>query len=160
MSKRKAHASVTSPVKESVEPEQLAPTLLDETLGYSLRRAQLQVFQHFTATMAAHDIRPAQFSALVVVEANPGVTQSALAQALGIDPPRVVNLIHKLEERGLALRVRCKRDRRSHGIFLTKSGETLLAELKRLALDSDRRATASLSDEERAQLLALLQKVY
>ncbi|BBI65204.1 hypothetical protein HSBAA_65100 [Vreelandella sulfidaeris] len=70
--------------------------------------------------MQEHEIRPAQFSSLVVIEGYPGITQTNLAKILDIDPPRIVSLINNLEERGLALRVRCKRDKRSHGIFLSK----------------------------------------
>lgn len=134
--------------------------VLEERLGYALRRAQLKVFKHFDEAMREHDIRPAQFSSLVVIEGYPGVTQSSLAQTLAIDPPRVVNLVNSLEERGLAMRVRCKRDRRSHGIFLTKQGEALVDRLKELSRQSDLAATQALSEIERRQLLILLRKIY
>ncbi|MCG7602218.1 MarR family winged helix-turn-helix transcriptional regulator [Halomonas sp. McH1-25] len=134
--------------------------VLEERLGYALRRAQLKVFKHFDEAMREHDIRPAQFSSLVVIEGYPGVTQSSLAQTLAIDPPRVVNLVNSLEERGLAMRVRCKRDRRSHGIFLTKQGEALVDRLKELSRQSDLAATQALSEIERRQLLMLLRKIY
>ncbi|MCM2972434.1 MarR family winged helix-turn-helix transcriptional regulator [Larsenimonas suaedae] len=134
--------------------------ILDELLGYALRRAQLKVFKDFEEAMREYAIRPAQFSALVVVEEMPGVTQSELAQRLAIDPPRVVNLVHDLEKRGYAVRVRCKRDRRSHGIFLTKPGEALVTTLKRLSVESDARASVGLSEDERAHLLRLLRKIY
>ena len=68
--------------------------------------------------------------------------------------------MNKLEERALAVRVRCKPDKRSYGIFLSKAGEVLLKELKQIASDSDRDATAALNDEEREQLLRLLTKIY
>ncbi|MBZ9557794.1 MULTISPECIES: MarR family winged helix-turn-helix transcriptional regulator [unclassified Modicisalibacter] len=134
--------------------------ILEERLGYALRRAQLKVFKHFDEVMRGHGIRPAQFSAMVIVEGYPGVTQSSLAQTLAIDPPRVVNVVNSLEEKGLAMRVRCKRDRRSHGIFLTKQGESLVNRLKELSAQSDRESTHRLSEIERRQLLTLLRKIY
>ena len=76
------------------------------------------------------------------------------------EPPQVVTLLNKLEKLGLAVRVRCKPDKRSYGIFLSKAGETLLKQLKEIAAASDREATAALSDAERQQLLQLLHKVY
>ncbi|QEM84069.1 winged helix-turn-helix transcriptional regulator [Halomonas binhaiensis] len=156
---KKAAAPRQSMVDE-VYPTSVEGLDLEERLGYALRRAQLKVFKYFDEAMREYDVRPALFSALVVIEGYPGVTQSSLAQTLGIDPPRVVNLVHSLEERGLAMRVRCKRDRRSHGIFLTKSGETLTGHLKGLAEQSDLAATQALSEIERRQLLTLLRKVY
>ncbi|MNM64904.1 Transcriptional regulator SlyA [compost metagenome] len=86
--------------------------------------------------------------------------QADLAKALTIEPPQVVPLLNKLEERALAVRIRCKPDKRSYGIFLSKNGETLLKELKQIAADSDLEATAALNENERAELLRLLKKVY
>jgi DNA-binding MarR family transcriptional regulator len=86
--------------------------------------------------------------------------QIDLASILAIEPPQVVTLLNKLEKLGLAVRVRCKPDKRSYGIFLSKAGETLLKQLKDIAIASDREATAALDDSERQQLLQLLHKVY
>jgi len=86
--------------------------------------------------------------------------QADLAKALAIEPPQVVPLLNKLESRALAVRVRCKPDKRSYGIFLSKTGETLLKELQQIAVQSDLDSTAALSDGERTQLLQLLKKVY
>ncbi|MNG36742.1 hypothetical protein D3C84_1238760 [compost metagenome] len=58
------------------------------------------------------------------------------------------------------MRVRCKPDKRSYGIFLSKSGEQLLKELKQVAMESDIESTGALSDDERDTLLKLLRKVY
>src|SRR5262249_18812616 len=54
-------------------------------LGYFVRRAQLWIFQDFIRTLAKVDIRPAQYSVLLLIEANPGLSQSTLAQTLGIE---------------------------------------------------------------------------
>lgn len=84
--------------------------------------------------------------------------QADLAKALAIEPPQVVPLLNKLESRALAVRVRCKPDKRSYGIFLSKTGETLLRELKQIAIDSDLDSTSALNDQERRDLLRLLKK--
>ncbi len=60
----------------------------------------------------------------------------------------------------MAVRVRCKQDKRSYGIFLSKTGETLLKELKQIAAEGDRDATSALDSQEREELLRLLKKVY
>jgi DNA-binding MarR family transcriptional regulator len=134
--------------------------VLEDLIGYALRRAQLKLFQNLIARLAVHDLRPAQFSALAIIEQNPGLMQADLARSLAIEPPQVVPLLNKLEERALAVRVRCKPDKRSYGIFLSKAGEALLKELKQIASDSDREATSALDDEERTQLLRLLTRIY
>lgn len=133
---------------------------LDDLIGYAMRRAQLKLFQNLIGRLSEHDLRPAQFSALAIIEQNPGLMQADLARALTIEPPQVVPLLNKLESRALAVRVRCKPDKRSYGIFLSKTGETLLKTLKEIAAQSDLDATAALDGEERAELLRLLKKVY
>ncbi|WP_223504311.1 MarR family winged helix-turn-helix transcriptional regulator [Pseudomonas sp. BF-R-24] len=133
---------------------------LDDLIGYAMRRAQLKLFQNLIGRLSAHDLRPAQFSALAIIDQNPGLMQADLARALAIEPPQVVPLLNKLESRALAVRVRCKPDKRSYGIFLSKTGETLLKELKQIAAQSDFDSTSALTGEEREELLRLLRKVY
>lgn len=140
------------------------PALLDQALesylGYVLRRAQMKVFQHLATHLEAFDLRPAQFTALMIIEEHPGLMQADLARALAIEPPQAVVLVNKLEKLGLAMRVRCKPDKRSYGIFLSKAGETQLKELKEIAQQSDVDSTRSLDQQERGQLIALLRKLY
>ncbi|WP_042955112.1 MarR family winged helix-turn-helix transcriptional regulator [Pseudomonas sp. G5(2012)] len=133
---------------------------LEGLIGYAMRRAQLKLFQTLINHLSAHDLRPAQFSALAIIDQNPGLMQADLAKALAIEPPQVVPLLNKLEERALAVRVRCKPDKRSYGIFLSKAGEILLKELKLLAVQSDVEATSALNTVEREELLRLLKMVY
>lgn len=132
---------------------------LDTLVGYALRRAQLKAFQHLVSSLAEHDLRPAQFTAMVLIENEPGLMQTDLARQLGIEPPQLVPLLNKLEARGLAQRVRGVQDKRAYGVFLTKAGLVLLEQLKAIAVASDEAATAALDEDERAQLLRLLHKV-
>jgi DNA-binding MarR family transcriptional regulator len=144
---------------QPVDPAQL-DLALDGYLGYVLRRAQMKVFQHLSARLEPYDLRPAQFTALMIIEQHPGLMQADLARALAIEPPQAVVLVNKLEKLGLAMRVRCKPDKRSYGIFLSKVGEVRLRELKEIALQSDIDSTRSLDRHEREQLIALLRKLY
>jgi len=142
------------------EPSVALDASLEGLIGYAMRRAQLKLFQNLISRLTAHDLRPAQFSALAIIEQSPGLMQADLARALAIEPPQVVPLLNKLEERALAVRIRCNPDKRSYGIFLSKAGENLLKELKAIAAESDLDATAALDEQERAELLRLLKKVY
>ena len=57
----------------------IALDALDGHLGYFARRLQIWVFQDFIRTLKRIDISPAQFSVLVVVGANRGLSQAELA---------------------------------------------------------------------------------
>ena len=153
-------ADTSQALPDSHEVRPLLDSALDELIGYAMRRAQLKLFQNLIGRLSDHDLRPAQFSALAIIDQNPGLMQADLARALAIEPPQVVPLLNKLESRALAVRVRCKPDKRSYGIFLSKAGETLLKDLKSIAAQSDLDATAALDGQEREELLRLLKKVY
>ncbi|MBN3862207.1 MarR family transcriptional regulator [Pseudomonas frederiksbergensis] len=160
MAKSSKIAAAPEASADSPETQASLDAALDDLIGYAMRRAQLKLFQNLIGRLSAHDLRPAQFSALAIIDQNPGLMQADLAKALAIEPPQVVPLLNKLESRALAVRVRCKPDKRSYGIFLSKTGETLLKELKLIAAESDMDATSALDSQEREELLRLLKKVY
>ena len=160
MAKSSKIAAAPEPLAENAETQASLDSALDDLIGYAMRRAQLKLFQNLIERLSTHDLRPAQFSALAIIDQTPGLMQADLAKALAIEPPQVVPLLNKLESRALAVRVRCKPDKRSYGIFLSKAGETLLKELKQIAAESDLDSTSALDSQERAELLRLLKKVY
>ncbi|MCE1236143.1 MAG: MarR family transcriptional regulator [Hyphomicrobiales bacterium] len=103
---------------------------LTGVVGYRLRRAQLAVFEDFNRRFQRFDLKPAQYSALLVIGDNPGRKQSEIAAALGIQRPNFVAMLDELERRGLAERTRSTTDRRSHAVVLTEHGRRLLAEAR------------------------------
>jgi DNA-binding MarR family transcriptional regulator len=133
---------------------------LDTIVGYTLRRAQTAVYTDYAQTVDALGVRPAQFAAMVIITANPGLTQSALSAVMGIDRSAAVSLIDFLEGEGWAERVPSPTDRRSYSIMITEAGRAVLERLKDLVAQSDRRVTAGLSAAERAVLMDLLRRMY
>src|SRR5258706_5880824 len=85
-------------------PSRLDLGPLPELIGYALRRAQLAVFHDFLQTMAALDIRPAQFSVLLLIDVNPGVSQTAISQALRIKTANLAVLLNALQAPGYGKR--------------------------------------------------------
>jgi DNA-binding MarR family transcriptional regulator len=132
---------------------------LPDLIGYVLRRAQLVTFQDFFAAFAPFDIRPAQFSVLTVIERNPGLTQSQVAEALGIKRTNFVGLLDALEARGLTERRPAARDKRSYALYLTAEGAALMRRLKPVLKAHETRMIAKVGEEGRATLIALLQEI-
>jgi len=129
--------------------------VLDQHLGYSARRLQIWIFQDFIRRLAEIDIRPAQYSVLVVIGANPGLSQADLAEALGIERARMVHLLDRLESRALIERQPSAVDRRSHALHLAREGQRLLKRAKALAAEHEAQLDALLGGR-RQQLLDLL----
>ena len=132
---------------------------LSEHIGYVVRRAQLAIFKDFIQTLAPVDIRPAQYSVLIVIDSNPGLTQAELGRALAIKRANLVGMLNELERRNLARRVASPADRRSHALHLTANGRQMLARFHRLALEHEKRATRVLDPAEKRMLLGLLGRV-
>jgi len=125
-------------------------------LGYFVRRAQIWIFQDFIRTLAEVDIRPAQYSVLLVIDANRGLSQSALAETLGIERARLVRLLDSLEARKFVQRRRSRSDRRSHVLALTAQGRSALARIKALADEHEQHLAQKVGIGSRKTLLRLL----
>ena len=136
----------------------LALGVLHSHLGYLVRRLQLWIFQDFTRTLRKFDIRPAQYSVLVVIKANAGLSQADVAEALGIERARLVRLLDELEQRGLIRRLPSPRDRRSHALVLTRDGAKKLKPILALAREHEARLEAALGPGTRNVLLAALRQ--
>ena len=136
--------------------QKLDPGALPQLLGYRLRLAQQAVFRDFAASVQG--LSPGRVGLLIYVDANPGVTQSRLAEAVQRDRSTMVGVLDQLEERGLLERRRGT-DRRTNGLWLTRAGRSLLARALRGIARHERRIASRLSTAERRRLLALLGKI-
>ena len=132
---------------------------LETLLGYSLRRAQVRVFQDFETEMNELGLTPGQLGALFLIEANRGLSQSELGAALGIDRSSVVPLIDRLQKRGWVRRAARASDRRAHALELAPAGVALLGRLMPRLEVHESRIAGSLSASERKRLFELLAKV-
>jgi DNA-binding MarR family transcriptional regulator len=134
----------------------IALDVLNRHLGYFARRLQIWVFKDFIRTLARIDISPAQFSVVVVIGANRGLSQAELSATLGIERARLVRLLHRLEERGLVQRLASSADGRRHALQLTPQGRTTLARAKTLAARHEQRLIEKLGAERHSLLLDAL----
>lgn len=125
-------------------------------LGYRLRLAHQAVFRDFAATVP--QATPGRAGMLLLVEANPGVTQGQLALEVGLDRSTMVGVIDALEAGGLVARRRGA-DRRTNGLWLTRRGRALVAAMKGRIQVHERRVAGRLTARERGTLLALLEKL-
>ena len=133
--------------------------VLDELLGYSLRRAQVAMFVAFHEATRGMDITPPRFTALVIIGANPGLSQSVLGSVLGIARSGAMLLTDRFEAGGLVERRRRPNDGRAWGLHLTRRGEQFVGTMKRRVLELDFKKAGLLTRTERRELLRLLEKL-
>ena len=141
---------------EAFAEERLDLGHLKQHLGYFVRRLQITIFKDFIRELAPMRLRPAQYSVLLLIEANPGSSQAAIGRALGIERARLARLLHDLEERLWVERRSDSSDGRSHALFLSREGVKALARSKKLAARHEAYTTQLLGAECRGALMQLL----
>jgi DNA-binding MarR family transcriptional regulator len=128
-------------------------------LGYLLRRAQMLAYADFIAELTELNLSPGQFGVLTVIDTNPGLRQSEVSAALGIQKTNFVAVLNGFERRGLAVRKSAAGDRRSYALYLTPAGKTLLKRARAAQARHERRLVERLGEQGRVQLLGLLEKL-
>ncbi len=139
--------------------EELDLGILPELLGYQLRRAQVTVFQHFAGALGDWNVTPGQLGLLVLVSRNPGISQTALARAVGVERSTLGEAIDRLRKRRLLLRKPAPRDRRSYALQLSASGRKFLDDFLPRLLGHEDSVAAGLSPKERKTLISLLRRL-
>ena len=161
--------STTKPRRPQRAPSHRAPFerhvpgikygLLDEFVGYAIRRAQIAIYEEFDRELAPMKITPPRLSSLLLIEGNPGLTQTQLAELIGVVRSGMVALIDFLEAEGWVRRDGKAGDRRAYGLRLTAKGRAHLARVKTRIAALEDRWSSGLTPGEKRTLFALLEKV-
>ncbi len=130
--------------------------ILENIIGYQLRRAQTALFQNFARKVASKNITPGQFGLLVKIKNNPGISQTALARADGIERSTLGEIIDRFEERHLVERRKHAVDRRAYALHLTEEGVAFLDEVIPLVFENDAEMLENFTAGEEKELIRLL----
>lgn len=133
--------------------------VLDQLIGYGIRRTQITIYDDFIRSLAPWDITPPRFSALAIIARNPKLKLTDLSSVLGIARSGAVLLINTLQRMALVERRPSPTDKRAYGLHLTPKGKATLTQIRQVVLEHDARVTAKLSAGERQTLLQLLHKL-
>lgn len=133
--------------------------LLPELVGYQLRLTQLAYFSDFAKSVDDPLISPGRFGVLLLIGANPGMTQSRLALATHLDRSTMVAVIDLLEARALVERRAAPMDRRSNALWLTEKGKRLLRTMKRRVMAHEQRMSAAIGPGGAQELIAMLERM-
>jgi DNA-binding MarR family transcriptional regulator len=135
------------------------PDTLSARTSYLLGRAADDV-----KALGEHDleplgITPREYTVLAVLAERSPLSQTQIADALGLDRTTILKLGASLEQLGLVVRERDPADRRAYAVGLTPEGDRLRRHSYRLLLDCERRFLSRLGPLERKQLHDLLTRL-
>lgn len=140
--------------------ENLSLGRLGEFVGFRLRRIQNQLSRDFVDETQKFGLRHGEFSALAIIGANPGLSQTMLAREIGLDKSAAVSVIDDLERLGFAERRRLPSDRRRYALYATAEGDAALAAMFDKLAVVERDALDALEPTERRFLNTLLDRIY
>jgi DNA-binding MarR family transcriptional regulator len=142
----------------TADPDTRIDSRLTDFIGYGMKRALSIVQADLARVLSDFGLRAVSFSALSIIVAQPGLTQTQLADALQIERSNLVTLIDELSGRGLIIRAPVAQDRRRHALMPTATGKKL-AIAAREAVEAHERALFScLTAQEQTDLKRLLTK--
>jgi DNA-binding MarR family transcriptional regulator len=155
---RKTHAAGANGMGRNATPAGVDLGPLENYIGFHLRLAQELALRAFAKRAGKTDFRPGWFAILMIVRLNPGLSQSALARAIGRDKSTISPLIRELEGKALIERRPSAGDRRSVTLSLTPAGERELDSLIVHVEAHDRRLDEVVG-EDKSKLIVLLRKI-
>ena len=124
--------------------------------GYALRRAANATGAELAQRLGEIGLRQSEVSVLLLIDANPGVTASAIGRQLGIERANMVPLLKRLE----GLFDRAPIDGKSQGLALTAAGEARLAAARAVVEGFEAELLARVPEEHRAHLLPALEALW
>lgn len=114
--------------------------------------------QKLTRELAPLDLRPSDASVLIVIEANPNITQSEIGRMLEIAGANMAPLVSRLEKRELVDRQPV--DGRSHGLALTAAGRALCVRARKIMKSHEADLMAKIPAAQRAAFISMLQALW
>lgn len=138
---------------------QLHLGILEDLVGYQLRRAQMSLFQSFNKHLEHAKITPGQIGLLIKIRNNAGISQTALARANGIERSTLGEIIDRFEKRELVDRRKHATDRRAYALHLSAQGEAFLDEVVPALLKQEADFLKGWEEQEKEDLVRLLTKL-
>lgn len=125
-----------------------------------LRTADV-VRRYIARVLEPYGITPQQFNVLRILRgAGPeGIPTLSIGERMIEEAPGITRLLDRLEAKGMVRRQRCPEDRRQVLCHATPQALELLARIDGAMDQADDDALGRLSDEEKAQLVRLLDAV-
>jgi len=133
--------------------------MLGGWVGFHLRMAQIASFQSFARHAKGIDLSPGRFAALVLIDRNPGISQTALSRAIGSDKSTLTPMLDKLVKTGLVSRERTHADRRLYQLKLTAAGKTTMRKMQDHAQQHEKNLDALVGARDRALFVKILSRI-
>lgn len=135
------------------------PFRLAQSPSHLLHRAEQLAADRFTQLVGGDGVTLRQFAVLAAIAENPGLSQSDLVRATGIDRSTLADIMNRMEKRGWVVRTASVQDARALSVRLAGSGSMVLAAATQYARAADAAILDSLPRTKRRPFLNTLTKL-
>ncbi len=132
---------------------------MSETIGFLLNDTARLFRRAFNARTRDSGITALQWRLITYLRRHEGIRQGPLADLIEVEPITLSRMIDRLVEAELVERRADPADRRAWRLHLTPRADELLGGMRELADALTDEATEGLTEEENAQLIALVERV-
>ena len=132
--------------------------ILEGSVGPRVRLLRNALSARSIAVSAPHGLPTGSLTVLALIAANPGSSQTALANRAGLNKSALVGIVDDLEQRGLIERDRASADRRRYQVSVTPEGEQAMRELFALVDRQERDIRDAFGGRDMTALLELLDR--
>jgi DNA-binding MarR family transcriptional regulator len=133
--------------------------VMTENPGSRLADVSRLMRRNFDARARSIGVTRPQWQVLSLLNRNEGINQGRLADLLEVEPITVCRMVDRLQDAALVERRTDPADRRSWRLFLTEKAHVLLGQLRPLADEMIAQAFDGVDDQDRARLMATLDRV-
>lgn len=144
---------------EYTTPQQLDPTIIEDSVGYLLARARTMLSRSIDESLHKLDITHAQGSVFMMLSIGKCNTAAELARDLFIDSAAMKRTLDKLEAKGFVERIPDAKDKRLYQLKLTAAGKALAQQLPPIYAAVIDLGFTGFSPEEIGFLKCLLRKL-
>jgi DNA-binding MarR family transcriptional regulator len=133
---------------------------LEPTTGFLIVRVAEAIDRRFTARLRPLRLKPRQLHVLRYLDAAGAISQTELADGIGVDPANLIETLDELEADGLLRREIDAHDRRRRRISLTPAGLRKLRTGLRAAEQADHDVLGTLKPQQLDSLREAILHVY
>lgn len=129
---------------------------IQHNFGFLVSDLTRLITSEFNEMMAPIELTRSQWRVVVYLHREDGLSQSELAELLGVGKVTIGGLVDRLEHAGWVERRDDPGDRRTKRVYLTKKGQAVEQEMITKGAELTKRILRSLSKDERASLIDML----
>lgn len=129
---------------------------LAQSPAHLLRRAQQYAFDLYAKEVGSEELTPRQFTVLLTVDQNEGLSQTDLVRLTGIDRSTLADMISRLLKRDLLVRKRTESDARANAVRITAAGRKALRSVSAAVARAESHILDPLPARKRAEFMKLL----